>query len=144
MAQVQEQEPKAKSEDAGKAAARTVELRQCTPPPVEDNGRKRKIRFILLAVLVVAAIASIPIYSYYAARESTDDAQVDGHLIPISPRINGTVMEVLVNDNQHVKAGQPLVKLDPADYQVALAQARSTTRHRPSQYLRIQRECSAD
>ena len=93
--------------------------------PPEDTRRKRKIRFIVLAVLVVAAIASIPIYSYYAARESTDDAQVDGHLVPISPRITGTVLEVLVSDNQHVKAGQPLVKLDPADYEVALAQAQA-------------------
>ena len=125
MAQVQEQEPKAKNEDAGNAAPGQLNYDNAPAAPVADNGRKRKIRFILLAVLVVAAIASIPIYSYYAARESTDDAQVDGHLIPISPRINGTVLEVLVNDNQHVKAGQPLVKLDPADYQVALAQAQA-------------------
>src|SRR5580704_5921396 len=122
MAEVQEQEPKIKSEDAGKAAP--AQMSYDNAPPVEDTGRKRKIRFILLAVLVVAAIAAIPIYSYYAARESTDDAQVDGHLIPISPRINGTITGVLVRDNEHVKAGQTLVKLDPADYEVALAQAR--------------------
>ena len=121
MAQVQEQEPKTKTEDAGKAASGP--LSYDSAPPVEDTGRKRRIRFVLLAVLVVAAIAAIPIYSYYAARESTDDAQVDGHLVPISPRISGTVLEVLVKDNEHVKAGQTLVKLDPADYEVALAQA---------------------
>ncbi len=124
MAEVQQQEPKIKSEETSKPASAPLSY-ESAPPPVEDSGRRRKIRFILLAVIVVAAIASIPIYSYYAARESTDDAQVDGHLIPVSPRINGTVLEVLVNDNQHVKMGQTLVKLDPADYEVALAQARA-------------------
>jgi membrane fusion protein (multidrug efflux system) len=116
MAQVQEQEPKTAGEQRPSGLA---------TPPVEDTGNKREIRFVLLALLVVAIIVSIPIYSYYAARESTDDAQVDGHLIPISPRVAGTVLEVLVNDNQQVKAGQVLVKLDPADYQVALAQAQA-------------------
>jgi membrane fusion protein (multidrug efflux system) len=81
----------------------------------QNPRRKRTIRFVVLAVVVVALIAAIPIYAYYAARESTDDAQVDGHLIPISARINGTIISVLVNDNQQVKAGQELVRLDPAD-----------------------------
>ncbi|HMJ63426.1 MAG TPA: HlyD family secretion protein, partial [Bryobacteraceae bacterium] len=74
-------------------------------------------------VLVIAAIVAIPVYAYYSVRESTDDAQVDGHIVPISARINGTILSVLVNDNQAVKAGQDLVRLDPADYAVALAQA---------------------
>jgi membrane fusion protein, multidrug efflux system len=87
--------------------------------------RKRTIRFIVLAFLVVALIASIPIYTYYSVRESTDDAQVDGHIVPISPRISGTIIAVLVEDNQPVKAGQELVKLDPADYQVAFEQAQA-------------------
>jgi len=127
MAEVQEQESKAKSEGATKAYGGQLSYDN-TPPPAaqpEDTGRKRKIRFVLLALLVVAAIAAIPVYSYYAARESTDDAQVDGHLIPISSRITGTIVDVLVRDNEHVKAGQTLVKLDPADFQVALAQAQA-------------------
>ena len=90
-----------------------------------DPRRKRTIRFAALALLVVAVIAAIPIYAYYSVRESTDDAQVDGHLIPISPRISGTIQEVLVNDNQPVKAGQDLVRLDPADYKVSLDQAQA-------------------
>jgi membrane fusion protein (multidrug efflux system) len=87
--------------------------------------RTRTIRFIVLAFLVVALIAAIPIYTYYSVRESTDDAQVDGHIVPISPRISGTIIAVLVEDNQPVKAGQELVKLDPADYQVAYEQAQA-------------------
>ena len=121
MAQVQE-EPKIKSDDAGKTPSGQLSYDSA---PANDTGRKGKIRLILLAVVVVAAIAAIPIYSYYAARESTDDAQVDGHLVPISPRINGTILEVMVRDNEHVKAGQTLVKLDPADFDVALAQAKA-------------------
>jgi membrane fusion protein (multidrug efflux system) len=88
------------------------------------NGqRRRTIRFILLALLVIAGIVAIPVYAYYSVRESTDDAQVDGHVVPISARINGTILSVLVNDNQQVKAGDELVRLDPVDYQVALTQA---------------------
>jgi membrane fusion protein, multidrug efflux system len=126
MAQVQEQDPKIKAEEASKARPEQLSYENAPPAaPPEETRRKRRIRFIVLALLVVAAIASIPIYSYYAARESTDDAQVDGHLIPISPRVSGTVLEVLVRDNEHVKAGQTLVRLDPSDYQVALAQAQA-------------------
>jgi membrane fusion protein, multidrug efflux system len=87
--------------------------------------RKRTIRIVVLALVVLAIIVTIPIYAYYSVRESTDDAQVDGHLIPIGPRINGTIVSVLVNDNQPVRAGQELVKLDPADYQVAFDQAQA-------------------
>jgi membrane fusion protein, multidrug efflux system len=93
--------------------------------PAQDPSRKRRIRFIIIAVLVVAAIAAIPIYAYYSVRESTDDAQIDGHVIPISPRIAGRIVSVLVDDNQPVKAGESLVQLDPADYQVALDQAQA-------------------
>jgi membrane fusion protein, multidrug efflux system len=89
----------------------------------QNPRRKRTVRFVLLALIVVAAIVAIPVYAYFSVRESTDDAQVDGHIVPISPRINGTIISVLVNDNQPVKAGQELVLLDPADYKVALQQA---------------------
>lgn len=85
--------------------------------------KKRLVRFVLLALVLVGVIAAVPIYAYFSSRESTDDAQVDGHLIPISPRVNGTVLSVLVNDNQQVKAGQELVLLDPADYKANAAQA---------------------
>ncbi len=90
-----------------------------------DTRRRRTIRFILLALLVIAAIVAIPVYAYYSVRESTDDAQVDGHIVPISARINGTILSVLVSDNQQVKAGDELVRLDPADYRVAVAQAQA-------------------
>ena len=89
------------------------------------NLRRRTLRFLVLALIVVAVIVTIPVYAYYSVRESTDDAQVDGHVVPISPRIAGTIVSVLVNDNNAVRDGQELVRLDPADYQVALQQAQA-------------------
>jgi membrane fusion protein (multidrug efflux system) len=106
--------------------SRTADTPQKTPDKrrgQRDPRKKRTARLVILAVIVVALIAAIPIWAYYSVRESTDDAQVDGHVVPISPRITGTIVTVLVNDNQPVKAGQELVRLDPADYQVAEAQA---------------------
>jgi membrane fusion protein (multidrug efflux system) len=116
MANVQESQETQEAKAPGRSDS---ESQQKAPDP----RKKRTVRFVLLALLVVALIVAIPIYAYYSVRENTDDAQVDGHVIPISPRITGTVLEVLVNDNQLVKAGQPLVKLDPADYDVTVAQA---------------------
>ncbi len=85
--------------------------------------RQRAMRLIVLALIVVAVVVTIPVLAYYSVRESTDDAQVDGHVIPISSRISGNVLSVLIGDNQSVRAGESLVTLDPADYKVALAQA---------------------
>jgi membrane fusion protein (multidrug efflux system) len=56
---------------------------------------------------------------YASIHEDTDDAYVTGYTHQISSRITGTVEEVLVDDNWHVTAGQPLIKLDPRDYEVA-------------------------
>jgi membrane fusion protein (multidrug efflux system) len=125
MADVQEQEQKqdqtpSNRGEKGEGGNREQDARV---HKASDPRRKRTLRFVLLAVLVVAAIAAIPIYAYYSVRESTDDAQVDGHVVPISPRVSGNVLAVLVNDNQAVKAGDPLVRLDPADFQVAASQA---------------------
>lgn len=78
----------------------------------------------LLGVLALAVIAiTFGIWHYFTTRESTDDAQIDGHIVPISARVGGTVTEVLVLDNQHVEAGTVLVKVDPKDYEVAVEKA---------------------
>ena len=80
----------------------------------------------LLAVggLVLLAIAA-GLLVYYHNRETTDDAQVDGHITPIASKIYGRVAEVLVTDNQPVKAGQVLVRIDPRDYQANVDQAKA-------------------
>jgi len=84
-----------------------------------------KVRRGLLIGGIVLLAAAVALFVYYHNRESTDDAQVDGHITPIAAKIYGRVAEVLVTDNEQVKAGQPLVKLDPRDYQAALDQAKA-------------------
>lgn len=81
-------------------------------------------RWILLFGLIVLIVGGIFVWRYYAVRESTDDAEIDGHLTPVSARVSGTVIAVNVNDNQQVDKGYVLVQLDPRDYQVALEKAK--------------------
>ena len=78
---------------------------------------------ILVAAAAVAAVLAVALWAYWGGRESTDDAQVDGHIVPIAARVGGTVLAVHVKDNQDVGAGAPLVDIDPRDLQVALARA---------------------
>lgn len=92
-----------------------------TQPPVM-RGR-RKAFFIFFLVLAVIAIGAFLYWLHARQFESTDDAQVDAHLNPISARVDGTITRVYVDDNQMVHAGDALVDLDPRDYQVALDQA---------------------
>jgi membrane fusion protein (multidrug efflux system) len=90
-----------------------------------DTAPRGKHRAFLIFFLVLIALAVAGLLYWLHAREfeSTDDAQVDAHLNPISSRIDGTITRVYVEDNQMVKSGDPLVDLDPRDYQVALDQA---------------------
>lgn len=92
------------------------------PPARRAKVRKR----ILFAVLGLAAIVvSVLLYRHFAAWESTDDAQIDGYIYPVSSRVTGYVVRVTVDNNQYVEAGTVLVQLDPEDYKVALANARA-------------------
>jgi membrane fusion protein (multidrug efflux system) len=79
---------------------------------------------VLLVVGALVLVASaILVWLYFYTHESTDDAQIDGHIAPLSARVAGTVVAVHVEDNQTVDKGQLLVELDPRDYQVALDRA---------------------
>ena len=75
---------------------------------------------------VLFIIAGVFLLIYLESYESTDDAQVDGHLDPVSSRISGTVTAVYVENNQWVQAGQLLAEMDPRDNQVAVDKARAT------------------
>ncbi|HEV3215756.1 MAG TPA: HlyD family secretion protein [Vicinamibacterales bacterium] len=72
-----------------------------------------------IAILVIA----IGAYFFYSGRESTDDAQIDGHITQIAARVGGTVSVINVKDNQRVKAGEVLVQIAPDDYQIAVDRA---------------------
>jgi membrane fusion protein (multidrug efflux system) len=83
-----------------------------------------KLFLIAGGVLAIAA-AGTGAYRHFENRVSTDDAQVDAHNAPIAPKISGNIVQVLVDDNQMVKAGQVLVRIDPRDYQAKVDQARA-------------------
>src|SRR5215472_18600279 len=93
-----------------------------TPPPV----RKAVPKLPLVVLLAAIAAGSLLAYRYYAAWESTDDAQIDGYIYPVSARVSGYVTRVTVDDNQYVQPGTVLVQLDPKDYEVAMANAKAT------------------
>jgi membrane fusion protein (multidrug efflux system) len=95
---------------------------------LKDKGAPRKkapVVRILVFVVVVVILASAGYYTwkYLNTYETTDDAQIDGHINAVSGRVNGNVVEVLAEDEQVVKAGDVLVRIDPRDYEVALAKA---------------------
>ncbi len=87
--------------------------------------RRSHKRWILLALLVVLVVGGAFLWHYLSAFESTDDAQVDVHLYPVSARISGYIQKVDVGDNQWVDEGSTLVEIDPKDYEVALARAQA-------------------
>jgi membrane fusion protein, multidrug efflux system len=87
---------------------------------------KTRMRWLIGLIALVVVAASVLLYRYFAAWESTDDAQIDGYIYPVSARVSGYVTRVLVDDNQYVQAGTVLVQLDPKDYDVALANAKAT------------------
>lgn len=87
--------------------------------------RKRRRNLIIIVSLVVLIVAGVFLWRYLSSYESTDDAQADVHIYPVSARISGYVIRVNVNDNQWVNQGEVLVEIDPTDYQVALAQAQA-------------------
>ncbi len=88
------------------------------------RARSRKLLWALVAGVVLALVA-VGFWLHYRYRVSSDDAQVDGHIVPMAAKISGSVLEVLVNDNQQVKAGDVLVRLDPRDYQAKVDQEKA-------------------
>ena len=88
------------------------------------RAAQRKRLFFLVAGLIVL-VGGFFFWRYLNSYESTDDAQVDVHLYPVSARISGYVVKVNVDDNQYVEKGTVLVEIDPRDYEVAVAQAKA-------------------
>ncbi len=80
---------------------------------------------LIIVILTAVAAASVLVYRHFAVLESTDDAEIDGYIYPVSSRVSGYVTRVTVDDNQRVEAGTVLVQLDPEDYRVAVANAQA-------------------
>jgi membrane fusion protein (multidrug efflux system) len=102
------------------------------PPAVRRNGSRTKL-VVALVLLVAVAVAVYAVYMHFRDRVSSDDANVDGHISAIAPKITGNVIEVAVLDNQTVKAGQLLVRIDPRDYQAAVDVAKAALQQAESQ-----------
>ncbi len=111
MAEVMDQLPKTESPAAAAPAA---------PAP-----QRSPVKFIALGMLILAVAAGVWAWFHFRDRVSSDDAQVDAHITAIAPKIPGNVIEVLVKDNQPVKAGDVLVRIDPRDYQARVDIARA-------------------
>src|SRR5438477_10526599 len=92
----------------------------------QKRERQKRIFRIVVPIVVIVAIIVIVIWRLHARHfESTDDAQIDGHIYPVSSQISGHVARVLADDGQLVQAGAMLVQIDPADYRVAMERAQA-------------------
>ncbi len=92
---------------------------------LDTGGSSRKKFFIILALLLLLAAGATAAWLHFQDRVSSDDANVDGHITSVAPKISGNVTDVLVLDNQAVKAGQVLVKIDPRDFQAKVDMAKA-------------------
>jgi membrane fusion protein, multidrug efflux system len=96
------------------------------PGSLRRHARSKGRTYILTVVVALAALAGgVFLWRYLNSYESTDDAQIDVHLYPVSARISGYVAKVNVDDNQYVQKGAVLVEIDPKDFEVAVAQAQA-------------------
>jgi membrane fusion protein, multidrug efflux system len=96
-----------------------------TTPRPYTAPRKRNRTVILVVAILLVLVGSFFLWRYLRTYESTDDAQVDVHLYPVSARVSGYVVKVNVDDNQWVRQGTVLVEIDPKDFEVAVAQAQA-------------------
>jgi len=82
-------------------------------------------KWVIAFVVLVIVVGGILFWLHYRSQETTDDAQIEGHLVPVSARVGGTIIALNVKDNQYVEAGTVMAQLDPKDYQVALEKAQA-------------------
>jgi membrane fusion protein, multidrug efflux system len=107
--------------DAGTAGTAGTAGAAAPQPP--KSGKRRVVLPIMLVLAAAAAYWGYNQWSFGRAHASTDDAAVDGHLVPVLAKVSGYVEGVTVSDNDHVKADSILVKIDQSEYKVRLAQA---------------------
>jgi membrane fusion protein (multidrug efflux system) len=109
------------------------ETQERSSTPVRGPRKSARMKVLALVVLMGLAAAAIGLYYHFRDRVSSDDANVDGHITAIAPKISGTVLEVLVLDNQPVKAGQVLMRIDPRDFQAMVDQKKAALLQAQSQ-----------
>jgi membrane fusion protein (multidrug efflux system) len=89
------------------------------------SGKTVVVRVVIALAVIALASTGYVFWKNAQQFETTDDAEVDGQIYSISPRVSGHVSEVLIEDEQMVKAGDVLVRLDPKDYEVAVEKAKA-------------------
>jgi len=92
-------------------------------PPTPPRSRIKGRIAILVFALLVGAVSAVYYFRFVAPFESTDNAFIEGRVIPMASQVPGRVAELLVKDNQAVKQGEVILKIDPRDYETGLAQA---------------------
>jgi membrane fusion protein (multidrug efflux system) len=104
------------------------ETHSAPPPPPRRQSffhTRPYVRTLLIVGIIVLLVGGFFLYRYFASYESTDDAQIDGHLMPLSARVTGYIIKVNVDDNQYVQQGAVLAEMDPRDYQVSVDKAQA-------------------
>ncbi len=105
------------------AEDKKTESSPSSKPLLARKSRRRSARIVVPIVILILLLGGYFVWKHFNAYESTDDAQIDGHINAISARISGNVIQVLTDDVKYAKAGEVLVRIDPNDYQVAVAKA---------------------
>jgi membrane fusion protein (multidrug efflux system) len=121
----QERPPATKEDKAQEAKPKDDEQKSDAEKKPVDPATKRRRIILGVAIGIVLIAGGVAWWLYARTYESTDDAQIDGHLNSIASRVAGSVKTVYAENGQPVKAGQSLVDLDPSDYEVQVAQARA-------------------
>jgi membrane fusion protein (multidrug efflux system) len=93
------------------------------PAPAKTTMRKKIIIGVIAIAITIALIWAVKTFIYSRAHETTDNAQVDGHIVPVLAKVGGYVTAVLVQDNDSVRKGDTLVRIDDSEYKVRVAQA---------------------
>ncbi len=91
--------------------------------PKAAGGKRRFVLPIVGILALLGVVWAVKQWSYGRSHASTDDAAVDGHLIPVLAKVSGYVVAVNANDNDHVRADSVVVRIDPSEYKTRLAQA---------------------
>lgn len=129
MAQRIETEPEGKTPSTINPGGAGVEAAEAANHSPGDMAKvttpKPRKKWPIIIVIIVLAVGGVLAYRHYAGWVTTDDAEIDGYIYPISSRVKGHVIKVLVENTQYVQKGTVLVQLDPTDYQVAVEQAQA-------------------
>ena len=123
-----------------------AETKTATPPPTPAKRRHNRRVAILITAIILVLVAAITLYYIYfiAPYESTDDAFIEGHVTMVGPQVSGPVLRLLIQDNQEVREGDPLLEIDPRDYNTKLEQARADLAAARSQLEQARAQVTVD